>query len=88
MLLRLVLFVVFAVIVARAFWRLVDGIVEGISGRPRRGGGHVPARGVQMVRDPVCGTFVVPSNALSLADGRLSVYFCSPACRDKYRRTA
>jgi YHS domain-containing protein len=87
-LLRLILFVVFAVVVARAFWRLVDGVVDGISGRPR-GGSQVQSRGVAMVRDPVCGTFVLPDRARMITDGRTEVFFCSNACRDQYRaRTA
>ena len=89
MLLRLVLFVVLGIIIARAFWRLVDGIVEGIRGRTPRGGGQVPSRGVQMVRDPVCGTFVLPDHALTIVEGRARVFFCSDACRAKYQaRTA
>ena len=86
MLLRLALFVVLAVFVARAFWRLVDGIVEGVSGRPAGGRTQVPTRGVQMVRDPVCGTFVLPDPALTLVDGRGRVFFCSDSCRDAYRK--
>jgi YHS domain-containing protein len=87
MITRLALFLILAVLVARAFWRLLDGIIEGVSGG-RRGGG-VPDRGVQMVRDPVCGTFVVADRAVTLVDGRTRVYFCSNACRDAYRaRTA
>ena len=70
MLLRLALFIVLVVIVARAFWRLVDGIVEGVSGRPKGGRSQVPTRGVQMVRDPVCGTFVLPDRAVTIVDGR------------------
>ena len=86
MLLRLALFIVFAVIVARAFWRLIDGIVDGARGK---GSGGVPSRGVAMVRDPVCGTFVLPDNAKMISDGRARVFFCSDACRDKYlARTA
>jgi len=85
MILRLALFIVLGIIVARAFWRLVDGIVEGVSGRPKGSGGRVPTRGVQMVRDPVCGTFVLPDHALTIVDGRSRVFFCSGACRDKYR---
>jgi hypothetical protein len=83
--LRLALFIVLGIIVARGFWRLVDGIVEGVSGRPKGGRGQVPTRGVQMVRDPVCGTFVLPDQALAIVDGRSRVFFCSGACRDKYR---
>jgi YHS domain-containing protein len=84
---RLLLFVVLAIFVARAFWRVFDAILEGASSRPPKG--QVPDRGVQMVRDPVCGTFLIPDRAVMLADGRTRVFFCSDACRDKYRsRTA
>ena len=85
MLLRLVLFIVLGVFIARAFWRLVDGIAAGVRGGPAPGKGPVPSRGVQMVRDPVCGTFVLPDHALTLTDRGARVFFCSDACRDKYR---
>jgi uncharacterized protein len=89
MLLRPILFLILAIIVARAFWRLFDGIVAGVSGRPPGGPSQVPQQGVQMVRDPVCGTFLLPDRAVMLSDGRTRVFFCSDACRDKYRaRTA
>jgi YHS domain-containing protein len=87
MLTRLALFVILAFFIGRALWRLLDGIIEGATGS-RGGQGHVPQRGVQMVRDPVCGTFLLPDRALTLFDGRTQVFFCSDACRDKYRRTA
>jgi YHS domain-containing protein len=84
--LRLLLLLVLIVLLARGFWRMVDGIVEGLTGRGSTG---VPGRGVQMVRDPVCGTFVLPERALTLSDGRQRIFFCSATCRDKYRaRTA
>ena len=84
--LRLLLMLVLIVMLARGFWRMVDGIVEGLTGRGPTG---VPGRSVQMVRDPVCGTFVLPDRALTLGDGRHRIFFCSAACRDKYRaRTA
>ena len=86
MLLRLALFIILAFFVARAFWRLLDGIVEGASRGSRAS--QVPQRGVPMVRDPVCGTFVVADRAVTISDGRTRVYFCSDACRDKYKRTA
>jgi YHS domain-containing protein len=81
--LRVLLFMLLVFFVSRAVWRLFDGIVEGASsGRSRS---RAPQRGVAMVRDPVCGTFVLPSNAVALVDGRNRLYFCSDACRDKYR---
>ena len=86
MLLRLALFVILAFVVGRAFWRLLDGIVDGASGGGRRGGSGVPQRGVQMARDPVCGMFVLPERAVATVDGRERIYFCSEACRDKYRK--
>jgi hypothetical protein len=87
MLLRLALIVVLAIVVARAFWRVVDGFVAGVGGT-RRGGSQVPTHGVQMVRDPVCGTFLLPDHALTMRDGRAQVFFCSDTCRDKYRAGA
>ena len=84
------LLLVLAMIMARAVWRVVEGVMEGLSGRSTRSqDGNVPARGVQMVRDPVCGTYVIPDRAVTLADGSRRVFFCSANCRDKYRsRTA
>jgi len=80
------LLLVLAMVMARAVSRVMGGVVEGLSGRaPRSEGGNVPARGVQMVRDPVCGTFVIPDRSVTLSDGSGRVFFCSASCRDKYR---
>ena len=85
---RVVLFLVLFILLARMFWRVVDNIIEGATGRPP-GRARVPERGTHMVRDPVCGTFIVPDEALAISERRGRVYFCSAACRDKYRaRTA
>jgi hypothetical protein len=85
--LRLVLLLVLILLVARAFWRVVDGIIEGLSGQPRSRVPRPP--NAQMERDPICGTFVLPNHAITLDDGSRRVFFCSAACRDKYRaRTA
>jgi len=91
---RFVLLVVLGTLLARMFWRVVDSIIEGATERPR--GSAAPRRSapsvptsVQMLRDPVCGTFVVPDRAVMLVEGRTRVAFCSEACRDRYRaRTA
>ena len=40
---------------------------------------------MQMARDPVCGTFVVPERSVSLFEGPVRVFFCSERCRDAYR---
>ncbi len=80
--LRLILIIVFAIVIARAFWRMFDGIMEGAGVRPA---GRVPDRSVAMVRDPVCGTFVLPERAVTLVHGTERLHFCSDACRDAYR---
>jgi len=71
------------VLAAGALYRLVGGIVQGMTGRGPAGRPAAPA--VRMVRDPVCGTFVVPEHAIAISDGRTRIYFCSEACRGKYR---
>jgi YHS domain-containing protein len=88
--LGVVLDVLFALFAIRAIWKLLQGVMEGLSG-PSTGRARQappsgpPAQGVQMARDPICGTYVVPERALAIRDGHQAVYFCSPACRDKYR---
>jgi uncharacterized protein len=81
---EVVFYVVLLMFLGRAALSLWGGIKEGLRG-PAGPNGNAPSRGVQMVRDPVCGTFVVPDRALSLNDGREPVYFCSVSCRDHYR---
>ncbi len=85
--LRVVLLVLLAIIVARALWRVFEGVIEGVTGHPLPSR-QVPHRGVDMVRDPVCGTFVVPGRAVRLVDGGRDLHFCSTRCRDKYRAGA
>jgi hypothetical protein len=76
--------VILFLVLSRAFWKLVGGVTAGFrTSRPRAP--HSPDRGIQMARDPVCGTFVVPERAVVLTDGRERVYFCSTACRDQYK---
>jgi YHS domain-containing protein len=70
-------------VIVRAMWRLLGGVLAGMKSKPPVLG--APEHGVHMVRDPVCGTFVVPDRAISLTVGRTVVYFCSAACRDQYR---
>lgn len=84
--LRYLLLLVLFFIVARMFWRLVDGIVEGVTG-PRPGSRQVRP-GTKLVRDPVCGTYIVPNTTLSLTSGSSTHYFCSEGCRSKYRASA
>jgi YHS domain-containing protein len=83
-LLRVLLFAILAAVAVRAFGRFFAGIAQGAATPPRqRSQGETP---VKMVKDPVCGTFVVPGKALSASAAGATVWFCSEACRDEYQR--
>lgn len=85
-------------IVIRVIWRFLSGIIDGLSGdtspRSRRGrtsagpgGSGAPgAASVPLVRDPVCGTYVVRTKALTSGSGDRMQYFCSEKCRDEFRK--
>jgi YHS domain-containing protein len=83
--LRFFLLALLALLIARAFWRIVGGILETArSIEPGRGPrGSAP---VKLVRDPVCGTFVSPRTALSATTAGRTHYFCSEECRAKFGR--
>ena len=40
--------------------------------------------GGELKKDPVCGTYVSPDASVTKRIDGKTVYFCSPACRDKY----
>lgn len=82
---RFILLSLLLTLLLRAVLRLWAGVMEGVRGASPRGRSHPPQRGVQMVRDPICGTFVVPDRAVPLLLGGERHYFCSADCRDKYR---
>jgi YHS domain-containing protein len=82
-LLRLILLL----IVLRLMFQFVRGLLVGMAGprapRGARAGGQSSA--VPLVKDPVCGTYVVRSKALAAAAGSETAWFCSEQCRDAWR---
>ncbi|MGE0592957.1 MAG: YHS domain-containing protein [Vicinamibacterales bacterium] len=81
--LRYVLLGILLILIARAFWRVIDSVIEAAGGRPRVSSRRTP-QAVRLVRDPVCGTHVAPSSALQVvADGRAH-HFCSETCRSEF----
>jgi hypothetical protein len=83
---RFILLLVLFLVIARTFWRFFDGIVRGASGAAPRGGRSPgsPAA-VKMSQCPVCGTYVVPGKAVSVASGGSTIYFDSDKCRAEYQ---
>ena len=85
MLIRFLLLFILAMLLARAIRGLLANAI-GAAGERRRP--PIPSRGVQMVRDPVCGTFLPPASALTVTERGKVHYFCSETCRDKHARRA
>ncbi len=88
--LEVLLDVIVAFLAIRGVWKLLHGVMLGMAGdsavhRASAPPARPPAQGVQMARDPVCGTYVVPDRAVSMRNGSDVVYFCSSGCRDKFR---
>lgn len=82
-LIRFILFLLLITLVVRSLARLFAGIVEGASdGGARR----VAPPSTKMVKDPVCGTYVVPSKALTASRGNQTAWFCSPECQHAWQR--
>jgi uncharacterized protein len=85
-LLRILLLFIVVTLVMRALGRVLRGLMDGA--RPASGSRRPgpPDRGVQMVRDPVCGTFLPPADAVTNTDRHGTVrYFCSEKCRKAFQ---
>jgi YHS domain-containing protein len=82
---RFLLLLVLFWIIARVFWRFVEGVARGASmpppGGARRNSGPSP---VKMQPCPVCGTYVVPGKAITAASSSGTVHFCSEKCRSEF----
>jgi YHS domain-containing protein len=78
-----VLRIILILVVIRALWRLFRGVLEG-AGYGKIGSAHAP--GVKLVRDPVCGVFVAPGQALAARAAGETAYFCSERCRKQWER--
>ena len=84
MLLRPLLVLILFWVIAKLFWRFIEGVVRGASMPPpgaARRGTPVP---VKMQPCPVCGTYVVPGKAISTTKSGAPVHFCSEKCRSEY----
>lgn len=83
--------IVLIALVVRALWRLAVGVIEGTRATGQVGGSRPPRRAgqqpaVPLVKDPVCGTYVVRDRAVTASSGGQSYFFCSEKCRDEWRQ--
>jgi YHS domain-containing protein len=87
---RILVYVLIVLLVARALRQFFGGLAQGMRGE--RGPSRRIDRGVRMVRDPICGTFVIPAAALAVRDANGVHHFCSDKCRSAFvagaRRTS
>jgi hypothetical protein len=75
--------ILLVILIVRAVWRLLRGVVQGLDGR----GSATLEKGIALARDPVCGTYVVRSRALTVGSGDEALFFCSEKCRSQYQRS-
>jgi uncharacterized protein len=77
----LIIKIILFLLIVRILWTFVRGVLEGAGLR------EIPKQSsVKLVRDPVCGVFVVPSRALTARSGSETAYFCSEKCRQEWSR--
>lgn len=77
---KLILWAILIVLITRSLSRLLHGVLEGAGYRRD----DAPQPSVGLVRDPVCGVYVVPGHALTAGSGNSIRYFCSEDCRRKW----
>lgn len=84
--------IVLLLLIVRGLVRLLAGFFEGLRGMPpsqpaARGASRGGRQAVPLVKDPVCGTYVVSDRALTAAAGGTTHYFCSEDCRRRFEQS-
>jgi len=69
-------------VLVRLGWKFLTGLVEGATQNPK----VTPKRGVPLVRDPICGTYVDRARAVNFRLRSEVYYFCSEDCLAAYRQ--
>ncbi|MBM62810.1 MAG: hypothetical protein CL484_07675 [Acidobacteria bacterium] len=70
------------IVIVRLGWKFLVGLFSGVTQRPK----VTPKRGVPLVRDPICGTYVAQSRAVAFQRRGEVHYFCSERCLAEYRQ--
>jgi YHS domain-containing protein len=80
-LLRVALFLILIAVVLRSAYRFLEGVIEGATGGSAAASRQIAGH---MVKDPVCGTYVVQGRALMAVRGQQTAWFCSPRCQQAW----
>jgi YHS domain-containing protein len=85
--LRLLALAVVALLIFLLIRAVVSAFLAGLRGTRRTGG---PTRALRndLVKDPVCETYVPRRTAIARTAGPMTYYFCSPACAAKFKAPA
>jgi YHS domain-containing protein len=85
---RWILTAIALLLLLRLVLRFVLGLLQGLappsgaSAPGRAGSGRAKIAG-ELVRDPVCSTYIPRESAIMVRVGGETRYYCSTACRDK-----
>lgn len=82
--LRALLVLILFWVIAKLFWRFIEGVVRGASTSPQGASRRATPAPVKMQPCPVCGTYVVPGKSISTIKSGVPVHFCSEKCRSEY----
>jgi YHS domain-containing protein len=85
MLLSWLLRLILLLVVIRLVWRFLAGLIEGVAGPAPRARAGPGRDAVALVKDPICGTYVVRDKAIAARSGGDTLWFCSERCRDAWR---
>ncbi len=80
---RLLLLVLLAVLIFLLVRAAIAGFLAGFRGGGRAGAPRALRN--ELVKDPVCETYVPRRTAVSRTAGAATYYFCSPACAAKFK---
>ena len=77
-------------LVLRAVVSFVRGLLSGASGSRSKGASRanrpVDVDNVPLVKDPICGTYIDRSHAVSIRSGSTVHYFCSETCKRMFHQ--
>jgi YHS domain-containing protein len=84
---RYLVLAVLAVIIYLGLRAALGGLVAGVRDQVRGGAPGRSARD-ELVKDPVCETYVPRQTAVARTAGAATYYFCSPTCAAKFKTSS